>query len=260
MPALEKSVGVTLELKDLDTSKRTGIIKHAVYTSIDKTQDISTKGMFTKSWQERTPDFLFNHIPGKTVGSVKRTFDDDAGAYTEVKFGNWTLGNDVMEMADEGVLKGASFGYVTEKKDFVQIKGQKARKLLEVKHVETSLLTILPAHPEAGIISLNKAFEDLDNGAIDDLLKWHEAQFADVKAYIEKVDSYCRKAKASDETIIQLQNSITAYKQIISQYDTATTPLATEPGASDDEVKGILTNFITTLNIQTWQKKQLMSN
>src|SRR5678815_4146217 len=172
---MEKSAGINLELKDLDTSKRTAVIKHAVYTSIDRVKDISTKGMFTKSWQENKPDFLFNHIEGKTVGSTTRTFDDESGAYTEVKFGNWTLGNDVLEMAGEGVLKGASFGYITDKKDFVQIKGQKIRKLLEVRHIETSLLTVLPAHPEAGIVMLNKANMD-DPDTVNLILEWNDEQ------------------------------------------------------------------------------------
>src|SRR6478735_1243929 len=76
---MEKSAGIALEFKDLDASKRTAIIKHAVYTSIDRVKDISTKGMFTKSWQENKPDFLFNHVEGKTVGSTIRTFDDETG-------------------------------------------------------------------------------------------------------------------------------------------------------------------------------------
>ena len=50
---MEKSAGIALEFKDLDTSKRTAVIKHAVYTSIDRVKDISTKGMFTKSWQDQ---------------------------------------------------------------------------------------------------------------------------------------------------------------------------------------------------------------
>lgn len=165
---MEKSTGIALELKDLDTSKRTAVIKHAVYTSIDKVRDISTKGMFTKSWKESKPDFWFNHGHGSTVGPTIKTHDDDEGAYTEVKFGNWTLGNDVLEMADAGVLKGASYGYETEKKEFVQIKGQKIRKLKEVRHLETSLLTVLPAHPEAGIMTLNKAFAELELKSLTD--------------------------------------------------------------------------------------------
>lgn len=250
---MEKSAGIALEFKDLDTNKRTAVIKHAVYTSIDRVKDISTKGMFTKSWQENKPDFLFNHVEGKTVGSTIRTFDDETGAYTEVKFGNWTLGNDVLEMASESVLKGASFGYVTEKKDFVQIKGQKIRKLLEVRHIETSLLTVLPAHPEAGIVLLNKSLEDISEDEITELLTWGNEHITSLKSYVQKIESYCRKAKASDETIISLQNGLLEYKQIISSYDTAITQLIPEPVASDDEVKNQLNNFLTSFNLRQWQ-------
>jgi HK97 family phage prohead protease len=255
MPSIEKSYGVQLELKDLDTSKRTAVIRHAVYTSIDRVKDISTKGMFTKSWSEGLPDFLFNHQTGAIVGPTLKTFDDEAGAYTEVKFGKHTLGNDVLEMADEGILKGASFGYYTKKSTPTEIKGQKVRKLTEVQHVETSLLTVLPAHPEAGLITLNKAFEDLELEDITALLQWNNEQIANMKSYVECIDKYCRKAKASDEAIITLQNSLQEYKNIISQYDTAITQIATEPIASDDEVKGILTNYLTSLNLQSWTLK-----
>lgn len=153
---------ISLELKDLDNTKRTAVIAHAVYNNIDRTKDISVKGMFDKTWKEnKSIDFLFNHTDGDLVGNVVRTFDDEEKAYTEVKFGNWTLGNDVLEMADMGVLKGASFGYTTEKKEFTTIKGQRIRKLLEVKHGETSLLTKLPANPLAGIVKLNKSFDSI---------------------------------------------------------------------------------------------------
>src|SRR5436190_997700 len=307
---MEKSAGIALEFKDLDTSKRTAVIKHAVYTSIDRVKDISTKGMFTKSWQENKPDFLFNHVEGKTVGTTIRTFDDETGAYTEVKFGNWTLGNDVLEMAGEGVLKGASFGYITEKKDYTQIKGQKIRKLLEVRHIETSLLTVLPAHPEAGIVQLNKAFSEVEfkqltsseqsflqtlisndissmQGLINlaatldtssDLYTWvmyqisRRAEWTDstmsrlyyntqdikaIKSHVQTIESFCRKANASDESIIALQKSADEYKQIISDYDTALTQLATEPTASDDERQ--LSNFLNSLKVDTW-KRQSLSN
>ena len=257
---MEKSAGIALEFKDLDTSKRTAVIKHAVYTSIDRVKDISTKGMFTKSWNENKPDFLFNHVEGATVGNVKGTYDDDSGAYTEVKFGNWTLGNDVLEMASEGVLKGASFGYISDKSknEYITVKGQKVRKLREVKHIETSLLTVIPAHPEAGIVLLNKAFDELNDNDACSLLQWNDEQIQSMKAYVEQLAKYCHKAKASDDTIQALQKHLTEYKQIISAYDTALTQLATEPDASDEEMKAI-TNFLTTLKIETW-KKQSLSN
>lgn len=153
---------ISIELKDVDTSKRTAIIAHAVYNNIDRTGDISCKGMFDKTWKEnKNIDFLFNHEPDQIPGSVLRTYDDEEKAYTEVKFGNWTLGNDVLEMADSGILKGASFGYIAEKKEYVNIKGKKIRKLKEVYHGETSLLTKTPANALAGIVSLQKSFEEI---------------------------------------------------------------------------------------------------
>ena len=238
---MEKSSAIKLEIKDLDSNKRTALIMHSVYNSIDKVGDISHKGMFTKSWQESKPQIYINHDGNLVPGSTLRTFEDERGGYTELKFGNWTLGNDALEMAEAGVFTGASFGYRTEKKDYSDIKGRKIRNLREVKHYETSLLTVEAAHPQAGLISLVKSMED-----INELLNVQD----ELKTYFRKIETYCRNAKASDETIIALQNANNEYKQLITSIDTAITQLATEPDASDEEMKAI-TNFLTTLKIVT---------
>lgn len=255
---MEKSAGIALEFKDLDTNKRTAVIKHAVYTSIDRVKDISTKGMFTRSWNVMKPDFLFNHVEGKTIGPTLKTYEDDNGAYTEVKFGNWTLGNDVLEMADEGVLKGASFGYITEKKEFATYNGEKVRRLKEVRHIETSLLTVLPAHPGAGIMTLNKALENINEEDVNELIAWSSEHLQALKSYVQKIDAYCRKSKASDESIIMLQNSIEEYKKIISEFDTTDTRPISDQSASDDGI--VLTNFINSINIESWKIKQSLIN
>ena len=214
---------IPLELKDVDTSKRTALIAHAVYNNIDRAGDISTKGMFNKSWQERKSiDFLFNHETKQIPGNVIRTFEDDERAYTEVKFGDWTLGNDVMAMVEAGVIRGASFGYVTEKKEVVEIKGRKIRKLKEVWHNETSLLTAMPANPLAGVVSLTKS-EDIQNF------------IAEVKSHIDAMDRFCRNTTASDETIISILSELKQAQDLLSKYDTAATPLITEPGASKND-------------------------
>jgi len=296
---------ISLELKDLDSSKRTAVIAHAVYNNIDRTGDISCKGMFDKTWKEnKNIDFLFNHADGEVVGSVLRTFDDEEKAYTEVKFGNWTLGNDVLEMADMGVLKGASFGYVTEKKDFTTIKGKKIRKLLEVKHAETSLLTKLPANPLAGIVKLNKAFDSIsefkalsqseqavlksilsaDQSALEQLLqlwiqlepssdlytalsyalnrridiindvrwqlKYNASELKSIEDHISKMENFCRNSKASDESIISIENEIKEAKQILSNYDTVDTQPITEPSTSKNENDGLLYKQLLILKTQ----------
>jgi hypothetical protein len=165
---MPNSAAIKLEFKDLDTSKRTGLIKHSAYKSIDKVKDLAHKGMFNKTWKEKTPKFCLNHDYKLQPGNTLRTFDDDEGAYTEVKFGTWTLGNDSMEMADAGIFTGASFEYVATKKDYTEVKGQRIRNLREVIHNETSLLTVEACHAGTGLISLNKAFEALEIKQLSD--------------------------------------------------------------------------------------------
>jgi HK97 family phage prohead protease len=149
-----------LELKDVDTGKRTAIVSHAVYDNVDRAKDISRKGMFTKSWAENSDiPFYFNHDKNQSPGKVKRLYEDEKKAYTGVWFGNHTLGNDVMIMADEGVIRGASFEFAAIKKNYINVKNERVRELKEVLHSETSLLTKDPCNPLAGVESLTKAFE-----------------------------------------------------------------------------------------------------
>jgi HK97 family phage prohead protease len=154
---------ISFELKDLDKTKRTAIIAHAAYDNIDFTKDISRKGMFTKSWQESKNDisFYLNHNDEQAPGKVVDVYEDDKFAYTKAWLGTHTLGNDVLTMMDEGVIKKASFGYITDKSSPITIKGQKIRELKEVKHLETSVLTKMPANMKAGIVSVTKAFNDM---------------------------------------------------------------------------------------------------
>lgn len=208
---------VSLELKDFSAGSRTAVIAHAVYDNIDRAGDISRKGMFTKSWQEyKSIGFFFNHDPKQIVGTVTRTFEDEQKAYTEVKFGNWQLGNDVMEMADAGVLRGASFGYIAQKKNWITVKGKRVRELKEVLHGETSLLTELPANPMAGIVSLTKS----EQGAM----------MTELKAHIDALEKFCRETKASDETIKKVLNDLAEAKAIMDKFDTGDTPTSVANG------------------------------
>lgn len=163
-----KSLG--LELKDMDREKRTAVIAHSVYNDIDRTGDIARKGMFTKSWKESKADisFYLNHNDEQSPGTVTDVFEDEQKAYTAVKLGTHTLGNDTLIMMDEGVAKKASFGYIPEKKNWLTIKGQKVRELKEVLHLETSVLTKLPAHAKAGVVSVVKSFGGIEFKTLSD--------------------------------------------------------------------------------------------
>lgn len=214
---------IPFEIKDLDNTKRTATICHAVYGSIDRTGDISTKGMFTSSWERKdTIDFLYNHNLREVPGTVLRVFEDEKKAYTEVKFGGWKLGDDMISMIEAGVIRGASFGYQAEKKEYVQKDGRKVRVLRQVKHFETSLLTSVPAHPETGVISLTKS-EDIQNF------------ITEIKSHLVSMETFCRNTNASDETIKAIYAEIKQANEILSKYDTASTPLITDGEVSRND-------------------------
>jgi HK97 family phage prohead protease len=214
---------VEFEVKDLSPEKRTAVIAHAHYGNIDITGDISTKGMFTSSWERKSAiDFYFNHDPSQIPGNVIRTFEDEQKAYTEVKFGNWKLGDDMIAMIDAKVIRGASFGFVTEKKEFKEVKGKKVRVLRQVDHLETSLLTKTPANPLTGVISLTKD-ADIKNLVIE------------LKAHVATMENFCRNTRSSDETIKAIMSELKQANDILSKYDTASTPLITDGGASRND-------------------------
>lgn len=228
---------VSFELKDFSPGQRTAVLAHAVYDVIDRGGDISRKGMFNKSWQEhKNIDFLFNHEVKSVVGSVTRTFEDNEKAYTEVKFGNWTLGNDALEMADAGVIRGVSFGYIAQKKNYINVKGKKVRELKEVFHGETSILTDYPMNPLAQVVSVTKNTEGI---------------ITELKAHISNMEKFVRNTGASDQTIIKVIQDIEEAKAILEKYDTADTQLAIEQPASVEETKDASDEVLTRIKLLT---------
>jgi HK97 family phage prohead protease len=193
-----------------------------VYDNIDRAGDIARRGMFTKSWKEnKAVDFLIDHTAGLKPGKVIGLFDDEKKAYTKVKFSESTLGTDTMIQMDEGIITGASFGFYAIKANKVEVKGRKVRELKEVIHDETTVTRSRnPINPLAGVVKVTKA----------EMEALHE-----FKSHIDRLELFCRNTTASDETIENILAEVKAARQIISQYDTADTPLATEPFASRND-------------------------
>lgn len=212
---------INFELKDLDKSKRIAIIAHAAYDNIDFTKDISRKGMFTKSWAESKENisFYLNHNDEQAPGKVVDVYEDNQFAYTKAWLGTHTLGNDVLTMMDEGIIKKASFGYITKKSNVISKDSQKVRELKEVQHLETSVLTKMPANIKAGVISITKSFD----GVTDEQIK-------EFYQHLSTLEKFCRNTKASDGCIKAMLIEVENTKQFISEYNTAFT--LKEPGAS----------------------------
>ena len=231
MSQLEYKATEPFELTEMSTDSRTAVIAHAVYDNIDRAGDVGRRGMFSKSWREnKAIDFLIDHDPKLKPGQVTGVFDDEKKAYTKVKFSGSTLGTDTMLMMDEGLIKGASFGFYTIKANRIDVKGRKVRELREVLHDETTVAyTKTPINLLAGVVKVTKTDMDVI----------HE-----FKSHIDRLEHFCRDTTASDETIINLLAEAKAAREIISQYDTALTQLITEPDASrtdnDSRIKQLL--------------------
>jgi HK97 family phage prohead protease len=228
---------IILEVKDFDKGKREAVIAHAAYNNIDRTKDISRKGMFNKSWTDNKEDISFyknhdsNQVPGKPVDF----WEDDSFAYTKVFLGTHTMGEDTLKMLDEGIIKKASFGYIAEKKNFIEVKGEKVRELKEVRHIETSVLTVLQANPLASVRSVTKA-------ADDDILELRESLLL--------MEKFCRNTGATDAAIKSILLEIEQAKHILYRYDTADTEAAKalQQKVSIDESLNTINNFIKNLN------------
>lgn len=219
--------GIDFEVKDLSREQRTAVIAHSAYNNIDRYGDIARKGMFNKSWQENKGDigFYLNHNPEMVPGKPVDFWEDNQFAYTKAYLGTHTLGEDTLKMMDEGIIKKASFGYVTMQKNYIESNGKKARELKEVKHIETSVLTVLQANPLATVVQVNKSF-DIENMLIE------------LKASIDVMEKFCRNTTATDDCIKGVLVELEEAKNIIAKYDTASTHVADEPDASrkDDEL------------------------
>lgn len=228
---------IVFELKDIDKSKRTAIIAHAAYNNIDKVKDISRKGMFSKSWNESKNDisFYLNHNDEQAPGKVVDVFEDDNFAYTKAWLGTHTLGNDTLIMMDEGVIKKASFGYITKKSNNITIKDSPVRELKEVLHIETSVLTKMAANDLAGVVQVVKSLEQNDIEHLNE--------------HIRLMEKFCKDTGASDDCIKAIIKEIEEAKKILLKYNTANT-LDEEPVASgnnEDESKIADSLYLLTL-------------
>lgn len=134
----------------------------------DPTGDLTKKGTFTKTIQERGPretksgvrskiKMGYNH--GETIGIPVTIVEDDTGAYFEGRVSKTALGDDVLTKVDDGTIDGCSFEYRTIKAAYP--KGDKSvnRVLEEVKLIEVGPVDY-PMHEGAAIIG-RKSREDV---------------------------------------------------------------------------------------------------
>ena len=219
------------ELKDIDKGSRIMVGSYAAYNNEDAVGDIGRKGMFTKTWAENFSRVrhLLNHDVTQAVGKVERFWDEGDNAYYKSKIGTHKLGDDVLEMADSGLLNEHSYGYKTIK----SIKNKTGqRELLEVKLLEFSNLTGWGVNERTPLISSTKSVSD-------------DSYNVKMIKHLDSLEKFCRNTTASDETIELMLLEAKQLTQII--IDLTTTQPEVKAIVPDENIKTIL-RFTNSLN------------
>lgn len=246
----EVKAAISDSVQEISKGKREIIGKFADYTTHDLIGDLSHKGMFDKSWKEGQfkVKFLYEHDTTKVVGKISTLWDDDKGAYYKATIGTHNFGNDIMEMAEAGLLDEHSFGYYV-------VRGPKnkagGRDLKEVKHIETTIIGGKNAvHPNTPMIALNK-----------DVSK--EDVFERLQKRYKALETFCRNSSATDETIEDMTEKmdllfieIKQLQQTIIDLSVSSTPAADEAlepqkgiKSFEAEVMGVQNNIIILKNL-----------
>jgi HK97 family phage prohead protease len=179
-------------LHDVDKSKRVMVGLFSPYGSPDMIGDVAHKGMFEKSWKETKSrvTHLFEHDTLKVIARNPELWEDDNGAYYKSIVPKHKLGDDVLDLAVNGLITGHSYAYKT-------VNGIKnkhgGRDLKEVKHFEvTSTGGAWAVHPNTPLLYANKSISN------NELLESLETRY-------KTLDRFCRNSNASDETLEEME-------------------------------------------------------
>ncbi len=214
-----------LIIKDIDKSTR--IVKgyFSAFNIPDSDRDVIRPGAFQRSINANGPmstqpriKHLLNHAVSQPIGNLIDLKEDDYGLNYTSKIGTHTLGEDFLKMVDSDLIKEHSIGFQTIKQnqigDWKTDDGSPVWEIVEAKLWEGSSLTGWGANQ----------FTPLMKAAGADGLKEFNEQ-------IEKLEKFCRKSDASDETIELLMIQIKQMQQLIIDMkgSTSTQPAVNAP-------------------------------
>jgi HK97 family phage prohead protease len=226
-------------LKDVDTGKRELVGMFANYETRDMVGDLSTKGMFTKTWAEQKArvKHVHEHDMSSPIGKIQDLWEDTKGAYYRSKVPKGKDGDKWLEWAEGGLLDEHSFGYKTVR---ARPAGKGQRDLLEVKHFEVTSVSGWVVHGDTPLLTVKKS------------LSLDEVQ--ELTAKMEKrhrlFEKMIRNSSATDETIEEFKDAadlllleIKSLQQHIINLSTSSTHAAIsapEPQTEGFDVKSLL--------------------
>lgn len=191
----------TKAVQDVDVNGNKLVGYFGVFGNEDRGGDITEKGAFTKSINERGPGgtndikFLYQHDKKSPLGIPDELYEDDYGLKHVTPVVDTTLGKDVLKLAEKGVLDSFSYGYFIQKS---QPNGR-GKRLKELYLLEGSIVTF----------------------PMNELAKLEE-----IKSKAAMIEDFCRNTDATDSTIKILLGFVKELKMFTTQPEFSTEPEA----------------------------------
>ena len=125
------------EFKDLDIKDRTVKGYFSVFDNVDSDNDIIRKGAYARTLNGNKGRIahLFMHNPMMPIGAIKELKEDGYGLYFESKLTDTALGNDVLKMYRDEIIKEHSVGFQTLQENELK---DGTREITEIKLWEGS--------------------------------------------------------------------------------------------------------------------------
>jgi uncharacterized protein len=175
-----------LEFKDIDSKDLVVSGYFSSFGNKDDEGDIMMPGAFKRSIQDWGPNgkgrilHLQNHNTNLSLGKIKVLQEDDFGLYYESRLVRTTFGNDFIKMAEGGLIREHSIGFVTLNESM----GEGGNEIKDVKLYEGSSLTAWGANEVTPFLGFKG-----------------EADIDDLKEEIRKFEKFIRNTDASDDAI-----------------------------------------------------------
>jgi HK97 family phage prohead protease len=190
-----------LIIKDIDTTK--GIVQgyFSAFGNTDSHGDVMLPGAFAKSIAENGPNgtdriaHLYLHDSERPIGKLLRLEEDATGLLFESKMSKTQLGQDVLTMYEEGIIKEHSVGFFSVRDKYTELRDEEDKisgyEFQEVKLLEGSSV-VWGANSQTPVTSIKS----------DD----------NILARIDELEQFVRNTAASDETVKSLLEEIEQLK------------------------------------------------
>lgn len=216
---------ITGNLSDVNVGKREMVGQFAAYNTPDLVGDIGFKGMFDKTWSEAKGrvKHIYEHDTSKPIGRIQELWDDQNGAYYKSKVPKHKFGDDVLEMAEAGLINEHSYGYVVRR----GIKNRHGgRDLKDVIHTEvTSVGGGYAIHGNTPLLAVSKA---LGADTLESLVDRMNVKY-------KALHHFCYNANASDETLEEMEYKMGLLLLEIKQLQQTIIDLKTNSAAASAE-------------------------